>query len=258
VKEFAVTIKDAFKMGLRRFDNLPKNTLHLVECFNMKPKEYGLTPFVPITNPFTSTTVTPPFPQLFKGHNVTLLCDATAIYTVNESTWALTQLTTYDALSTSSAKAITSGGPWHFSDFHDTWFLYNGSCIVFQANKDPGVTLVIDSITITTGCSFKGRGITGGFDETDYWLAAWTTLWNTWINQLPSDAAITASLDAIGKNFVWWSSIGGGDLLWQFYPSLAEQGSVAGAAHTSALPLLFDMMKRNEAGFMPMPWQGNS
>ena len=62
--------------------------------------------------------------------------------------------------------------------------------------------------------------------------------------------------ETIDTNFVLWSTIGGGDLLWLFYQDIAESGFLSDGFHDAIRPLMFEQIKRNERGFMPMPWQG--
>ena len=73
-----------------------------------------------------------------------------------------------------------------------------------------------------------------------------------------TSSQIRTTLDNLGKNFVWWSTIGGGDVFSLFYNSTdAEQGFITSKFSTDAeRPWIFELMKRNEQGSMPMPWQG--
>lgn len=265
MREFALKIEEALEKGLRRVENPPRNSPYLVECYNLKPKEgEGAIAYDPVSLPFSSATlsgasvtIAHPFPQLFRGKETTLLADQTRVFTVDESDWSLTLIATYDALDVNTTKNITSGGIWHFVDFGTTWMLLNGSCVVFQANyPDSTKVFVTDSVDIETACGARGRGIFGGFNPSKFWSKEWELIWESWISRLPIDATVSYNMD-IKDNFVMWTTIGGGDLLWLFYPELALKGTVPSQdAHDLSNPLLFDMLKRNELGFMPMPWQG--
>lgn len=258
MKEFGFDI-DLWK-GLRKYSDQRREVDSLVECVNAVPKgeERGLVQYNEVINPMSSITVTWPFPQLFRGKGVTLLAYETAIYTVNETTWVPTLITTYDAFDISNTKSITAGGVWHFMDFYDTWMLFNGKCVVFHTERynifgGTDKTLVQDAVTVQTGCDFRGRGLMGGFKVSDFQTTDWQTFWSNWLLNKPSGMTISETIDT---NFVLWTSIGGGDLLWLFYKDIAESGFTADGFHDAVRPLVFEQMRRNERGFMPMPWQG--
>ena len=73
--------------------------------------------------------------------------------------------------------------------------------------------------------------------------------------------------DAPGANYVMWSSIGGGDFpLCLFYPELVTTpGMVDGVPRLNigkygdetADPWIFEALRKNEIGWMPMPFQGS-
>jgi len=175
------------------------------------------------------TEVTWPFPQIFKGKEVTLAVGSNHIFLINETDWTMTQIATYDAQSMTTEKVITADGPWHFCDMGSTWLLFNGSCVVFRGNLHnvtglsyPDRYFVHDGISVETGCYFRGRSLMGGFSSSDT-----NPVWGS-----------------LGQNCVLWSNIGGGDVFWPFVTDLATQ------------ELKDAYIERNEMGFMPMPWQG--
>ena len=99
MKEFTLNVEDVWRRGLRT-DSREQRGLHtLSECVNLKPTKFGLLPYELIPDPFlsgefssNSITISHPFPQVFRGDNITLLADATKIYSVDESDWSLTLL----------------------------------------------------------------------------------------------------------------------------------------------------------------------
>jgi hypothetical protein len=266
-----LTFDEALRVGLRPESYVPRNSQFLDDCSNKRPTPFGLKSFNSINQPFTadyltntlSITKTWPFPQIFRGRELTLLVDETAVYTATEvdnGTWTAVQITTYDYYSPATPKAITAGGPWHFMDFGPTWMLFNGVCQVVKTPHHAN-TFVQDTVTITTGCDFKeGRALMGGFDSSDFVISDWETFLDAEDANAPDElvALIDNSVGA-GSNWVWWSTIGGGDLLWLFDKDLMMNASVGGTpdmGYSSDYPYIFDLLRRNECGLRPMPFQG--
>jgi len=179
-----------------------------------------------------------------------------------------TGVNTYDAYSPLVLKAITGNMRWHVADFGTTWFMFNGACTIFKANfgavadhdEYEDKIFVEDSTTIQTGCAFRGRLITGGFDTSNFWNSDWQALWDIWrdniIDTFPDMGSL--SMDDVGSNYVMWSSVGG-DLLFHFYPHLALSGYVNTNTELAfnAPEHYLDYMKKNQMGFMPMHWNGS-
>ena len=262
MKEYSYLIRDALINGLRRYEMGQRNSPFLTELFNLKPKEWGLEPYDSVQLPFLQSTldgenitIGHPFPQLFRGRETTILADETKLYWVDESDWSLTEITIYDAYNIKVTKAITAGGPWQFADFGTNWMLFNGSCVVFNGPYGTPLRVVVqDSVTMNAGCAHRGRGILAGFNPSNFWRDDWQSLWDTWLGNLSTGITVDESMK-MGSNFVMWTTIGGGDLYWTFYPEFAVEGHVP-SSHSETRTLLMDTLKRNEWGFMPMPWQG--
>lgn len=269
MRQFETPIKTIVG-GLRRELEAPRDPILLTESMNAKPritdKILGTRKLIPheyITDPLAAQTLAWPHPQIFRTANTTLLAAATAVSTIIEgATWSASAITTYDYASTSSAKAIITGGAWHLADSGVNWFLFNGNNVVFQdsANRVGGSnsnTLVQDDITIQTGCMHRHRMIMGGFNTSDFWLSAWVTQMATFHNLLPSGFTTTGSDVTPGSNWIMWSSIGGGagDLYWLLYPTTAQDGFVSGA-HDATRPLWIEEFERNEWGWGRLPFQG--
>lgn len=234
--ETVVSFKDAYRAGIRRDFRNAANSQALVTCRNLRPTQWGLKDHLPITNPFSAVTlenagIIPswPFPQLFRGKKVTLLADATAIFLVDESDWSLTPIDTYTIYNTDAASQaldITEGGPWHFMDFHDTWMLFNGACQVFKTGYSPK-TFVQNAVTIRTGCELlEGRALMAGFDRDNYRTQAWRDYLATYMDNIPKAYQQDLSIGADG-NWLWWSSIGGADLMHLFRLDAAITSTMA-------------------------------
>jgi len=277
VKEFSANIEKALIAGLRKDKRSVVNSPALTVCKNVKPTDFGLKPqevMSAVTFSDATPTISYPYPQVFKGTYETIVVDASNIWTaiITGSDLALTALSLvkYDDLST--AETITVGTtPWQFVDFGKCWALYNGSCVAFKYPTDllsydtANVVRVQKAVTVKAGCAFRGRHIMAGFDKTNFWLGGWSEFWKSWINDIDEapEFNFSPTSDAPDKNFVHWTSIGGGDTFWLYYPELMFEGFIGKDSYTRKQtgrgrtdPLIFDYMQRNEWGFMPMPFQG--
>jgi len=237
MQEYILNIKDAFRNGLRPELDMPIGSPVLYQCDFVKPTSRGVLDPVIVENPnagilpFTSW----PFPQILRGREVTLLADSISLYVINETTWTKALETTYDFHATTSLKSIVAGGSWHLMDSGPTWVITNGVCAVTKNSS--GKALVESTVPFQTGCAHLGRGIFAGFDPAGVWPNAWDTIFDTWMDASPSTFDET-TVD-IGENFVLWSPIGR-DLYALFTPPSD----------------VINMMRQNQFGFMPMPWQG--
>lgn len=265
---YRLSLDEAIRNGLKRDSRVPRGTAALEQCDYLRPTEFGLKDFLPVTQPIVDGDLTPggetwtyPYPQLFRGASVTLLCFSDAVYLVNESAWTATELTFYDAADfgdvTPGSATITVGGPWHFVDYHTTWVLFNGVTTIWNTghyNKP----LLTSAVTITTGCDLKGRFFMGGFDPTDtYALADWPTYWATLDDNAPAFIRTQAVALAGGmkSNWAWWGTIGGGDMLWLISKDWMTLQDDDGS-YTADNPFWQELWSRNEVGACPLPWQG--
>ena len=262
----AIDLKEGLSIGLRSDKYQGRNALGMVQYLNMRPTSGGARPYEPMTSAISSAelaaesiTVGHPFPQIFRGKGVTLLADETALYTVNETTWLLTKVPTYDIHDQASEEPIVAGGPWHFVDFHTSYMLFNGNTTLigmpgYSAKVFSNTAAATSHVSIQTGCAFKGQLVLGGFNAASYWSSAWQAIWTAMLDKGIGEWGY--SIAAPSTNWVWWSSIGGGDILDIYLPEYASGENMGSGGHTAARPLYLETAKRLESGAMPMPWQG--
>ncbi len=261
----------ALQTGLRRDARNPRNTQALVECANLLPSPYGLKKFVAedgsayIYDPMTpaklgwvSMTKSWPFPQLMRLNAITLLMDSQKIYEFDEYQGVNYWMPTGYPLQEPLISNVPLGGTWHAADFYDRVFLFNGAAVVYQDYDNGVVTWKNQSdVTINTGCAHKeGRLFYGGFDPADFYTSVG---WDTYLEELAENSGMAEYLDLSvngpGPNWVWWSSIGGGDVLWLFPSSgldLAKEGRLAGQGRI----IWAEMAHKNQSGLRPMPFRG--
>ena len=121
MQEFSISLKDHINAGLRRDSRGGRGQVGLTSLFNHKPTPWGLReptlPVIPtaLQTAMTSASITVahPFPQIFHGKGLTFLLTATKLYTVNTTTFALTQVSTFDPEDETS-QASPTGRRWQF------------------------------------------------------------------------------------------------------------------------------------------------
>ena len=267
MKEYSLTIAKPYVNGLKPYSRFVRNNNFLYEAQNAVPRKEGMHLYKRITQLLDPTpTVDFPFPQMFKGRDFIMLCFETTIYIVNAD-WTYTQIVTYDAYSVGTPKAITAGGAWHFVDYGEqSWYLFNGSCVVFESKleeftgTDSNKAFVIDDVDIECGCTHRGRHVMGGFNPTTFWKDDWDDFWSDWIDNYED---ITDNLpdnlrDNVKNNFLWWGQVGGGDALSLFFSDVMRLGVTGDESSydEDEKPMLFDMLEKNDGGFLPVHWQG--
>jgi hypothetical protein len=261
-----LSLKEALVKGLRPSDREARNAQLMVQYRNAQCTPNGARPFPSFSTLVSNlnsqsppVSVSHPFPQIFVGKQENLMVMGTRIFSLNpDAGYDATELTVYTYASpyTTSTVIPSGGGTWHFADFHSTWFLFNGKSVLWKSKWRDANKIFIKTIpTIATGCSFRGRMLMGGFKASDFWSSEWQDQWNSWMSK---GSGWGYSVGAPGPNWVWWSSIGGGDLLHLFDKELAIGGipGITGTGHDADDPSALFNMLTSTAGFMPVDWQG--
>jgi hypothetical protein len=250
--------------GLRTDWRLRRNSDQLTELFNAEVTKNGVTKIVPVTAAFSDEVISAasaeinwPFPQIIRGKRYTFLANKNRLDIAIEADWSLAEVDTYNAHDKNALKGIATGNAWQLVDFGETWLLTNGVATVFRSGLDtllgaPDRVYVQDSIPINAGCAFRGRAFFGGFDPDNFWSDHWKRFLADWATRAEVGLSVDKPFD---KNFVWWSTVGGGDMLWLVYPEIYMSGHLS-VGFTNERPLIFDYWSRNESGFIPMPWRG--
>jgi hypothetical protein len=221
MRKFPKSFDEFLVQGLRSDHRNQLNVPGLFKCLNAKPVIANgiksLVPYEPLSvlPLITDIEFVFPFPQIFKGTEVTILADKTAIYSVNNQTGLLTQFTVLDAR-TGVARTIPEGSSWQFADMHNYWLLNNGKCTIFQraqsiAHVVNPVVYCEDMISIEAVGTFNAQEILGGFDPNNFWDEEWQNLFRTWAQNFPDTFDLTPK---IWSNFIFWSTIGESLLPW--------------------------------------------
>ncbi len=260
MREFPFIIAESFTKGLRPEDTFLDREGYLEECLNMRPGVAGLLSYEVPTDPFAGGQVVNfPFPQFFRGQELTLMFSATTAYTlgIGGIPWAKTPITLLNPNLPASTASITQDGVWHFIDLGPAFYAFNGSSTVFRTGLDSlesnaaSTTYVTDAVTITSGTAHKGRVYIGGLDQSNIWNTAWQEIFAQW----EKDAGLTEiDLVTSGPHLNWamWSSIGGGDFpLWLVYPQGFGQLQLGPSKE-----FVLERMRKNEFGWRPMHYAG--
>lgn len=271
-----IDLSPALSKGLRADYRLRPNSLCLTECDGLRSCEFGVVPYEPPGD--GGVPVAPwPFPQFLRTETRFFLMAADEIYEVDVDAESVTQLQMFtpdDYVTViGPLMSCTEGGPWQIANFYDTAFLFNGvstlAATAFRSGTGGSLTpeiLLLDTTTIGTGCaSREGRLFLAGFDPTDFYATAdWPTYLAALGGNVPDYIVDSGVFDTLpGKNWVWWSTIGGGDALFLFALEPLIYGCFDPPAAPAVSmqygldrPMVFDLWKRNQWGMRPMPFHG--
>lgn len=254
MREFPLNIGGGIENGLQPDERLGSNKPALLECKGVRPFAGSLVKIKSLPAPkfhigsgYSSLSVSFPFPQLFIGRSINLLCYETSLYEVTPSSEDLWE---YAEIPVTGTIAL-SGQPWQFMDFGSVWFLFNGTTYLYSDSS--GSVNAATSPVLRTGCVLGARAVLGGF-STDFWSANWQTEWERICSQRGTGLSVDLELQG---NQVWWTMIGGGDLLWLFDLDSAIYGPLgAGYGYDLDYPMYLEALHRGDSGIATMPWQG--
>lgn len=254
--ENSLIIREALARGLRQTGREERNVPVLVDCVNLRPSPFGLAPFEPVAQAVSddelaqhSITVAWPFPQIFRLRKYTYVFTQTGLWLLNETTGDLTGVGVYDAALPASPALIPAGGTWHIADFQDHWVATNAECVLYR-NTTLNKVLVRGAV-VRSLCECGGRLFVGGLDQ--LWSSAWQTLLNTWVTKAP--ASFNKTITGTPENLVFWTNVGNLLLFYMLFDTeLAKTGPLS--THSTASPLVRELMLRGDWGFAAAPFQG--
>jgi len=265
MREFHLEETAVFSTGLRPYPKARRGKIQFYDLYNFKPTQQGLVPYDPLVIPIPENVYyglgledeSFPFPQLFVGKKNIFVMGATRIIYFHYSDWSTPiTLTTYDAQAPANTKSITAGSRWEFIDFWDTYFFTNGVCTLIGSGQDTMIAngtfklYVHDGVVINCGTDHKGRVLFGGFSPTAFWDSTWESFWLDWYKK-EQDTNINPYRSISGndvlmpmeENWVWWSSIGGGDAMMLFFPELMKSGFLTSTLGEEK-PMILELMKK--------------
>jgi hypothetical protein len=259
-KEFPTLVEGPFINGLRPDKRVPVNAPYLQTCKYLRPTAFGLV--TPETISLPTTGYTPsydwPFPQLIRGQEHTLIGDATALRLVDETAtpWTVAAVTTYDADSIATPKAITKGGCWHLADFKDIYFLTNGGDLIINSPYFSAVALQ-DDPSFNTVANSNGRLFMGGISFAGSPNAKFTTMAERWIEKASEQFVTYTGLSYTGGNVLYWSRMVGGETYSPFSIIIAALGFASATDYDKIDEDVLAAIERAEFGALPMEWQGD-
>lgn len=212
-----------------------------------------------------------PNPQLMVGANKIWFLGKNNIHLVDPYTFELYSFDIKSGYSgTTEAEIPTGTGPWQIADMQESWLMTNGRCTVLwflhkAIQGDTDYVRMFSNPTCEAAAFYKGRVVLGGFNVRDYRSAAWDGFWQDQESLYSGGSGYTASRDLydgdgqkrmpVGSNFLWYSQVGGGDILMQFEQSIANEtiNPDNAGGYDEDTPFVMDTLLRNDSGWVPVP-----
>ena len=260
MREYSVNLTPMLNAGIINSERQDFATDRAQDVFNFRTSQNGLRIREEVTMPF-GASFSFPFPQFFRGHYDWLLCSETEVYLVDKNTYSLTLLATYN-VNTLAPEVIQPGGRWHFVDLHNSWFLFNGSSVVWRADydlisdsADLGYVYVNSDFRINTACLHKGRIVFGGFDPD----LQWSPTQSMAFDEIQQGFTVfpDTKKPVLNQNFVAWTSIGDGSFLRMLLKdNFMEVGPFGENDNYNWTQWIVEALNRGDFGFIPMPFSG--
>ncbi len=279
-REFTYRVDDALKNGLRRNKREVNNAQALESYFQAQASDFGAVKLDTIsnTNIITTPSITPahPFPQLFRNRRRELVVEAATVHRTDVTTPGTgITMTLVQSDDGTTSDTIAGSALWHHAWVGDSWFMTNGSTLVYETAFREGVDLsggngiaLLKDPTINTVAATAARIFAGGVASgAGAWLtgARFLALFNTWkqYQGLSSasyyvDENLTAekAIDEVTRQFLFYSTSLGGSKTWPFYYLVGMLGGLTTAAYDKIEPDLLDQVRTGNLGMIPINTQG--
>ena len=161
---------------------------------------------------------------------------------------------------------------WSFGVIGSSWVGVNGSTFLFKLPMQvgfpnnvgmQGFILATSRPKVRSCISWHGRLLYGGFVSGEVWPDEWESFWRKWLNRHGEGAVLGLDL---GESYIWWTGVGAPDAFWFVFPDMALTGYLSVVSgwygdvspdelfHQTRLnrPMIFDLLKRGDIGFMPV------
>jgi hypothetical protein len=118
------------------------------------------------------------------------------------------------------------------------------------------------ALRATAGSSYKGRAVMAGFDPERTWNTKLREVFALGSKTASSGISSVNAFKGFSDNFVMWSSIGGGDLLFWFDENVSFNFSDVGwiqngsSGYGVSRRFVLDAFRKNQLGWMPLEWPG--
>ena len=179
---------------------------------------------------------------------------------------------------------IALSKPWSsYAYGGGNFFAFNGTQVLFRCNlatinpewTDTNNQILLypggadDSLSEMhphSGCYHEGRLILAGFSGVKSNFLSGEVyeelerIQDEMLNDGYIDAEVYLGQNGDFRNYIWWSSIGGGDMLAPFYSQLLLEGGINNTYNPWGTDRnrWEDIVDRNQSGYMPMPFQNNT
>lgn len=177
MQELEYIFKEGFGKGLRATEFNPRNNQALVTCEGVFPEFGVLHPVEEFTQTdLTGITTAYPYPQVFTLSERIIACTATAIFQLENGSWA------------SKISGLTEGVTWSVADYGDYIVLCNGSHII-TINLETGLFVDFTGLSIPSGssiCSSESQLIVGAsaVNIDNLWNFTTTSVIINWLHRI--------------------------------------------------------------------------
>lgn len=274
MKELGIQINfQSIPGGLRVHNRAARNQFGLVECHNVVATEngyeqYDFLPFPMPTGTFFASalsTIQWPDPRILQTENLVLAVHSDRIYKLDLQGGTSVDLQVYQMADSTQEFSIPLGRLWYIIPMFEHWILTNGECSIHFDNLKAitgGSNEVLGQsiVKFNSGGMFKGRQVICGIGNQDsfFFDTNLQKIINDDFNKTFTNMIADYSVD---KNMVLWSNIGIG-LSWLFNNNWRNNAHVDGGSYTNEYDtndrFFYDLIKRGDLGWMPMPWEGEA
>lgn len=158
MKEYFMTLSKGISKGLRSDSGAPINSDTLVDALNVRVGVAGLDAYTPLTNPVVSCpAISRPWPQVVDTSVGLFLVSGSKVYSINSTTWALTEVV---------ATLVASTNQFSVADFglYQVWTNGNNVLVRSYLGALAVRTAIGGESQPSCVCNFRGQLLAGFSD----------------------------------------------------------------------------------------------
>lgn len=208
-----IELNDVLENGLRPRIDMRLNERFLTDMRNLVPRQSGATSPTDVVYPIVgdpTLSMDWPHPQFLRGDKTLFLALETALYTVEETGFTATQVTTFDAASVGTPKPIASGGGTYcMAAFQSAYFITNGKELIYQIGRHKSGETVVAERAVNAVVNYEGRLFLGGMSGSHFSSQVFLDALKVWRETTMSEIYRSES-EVFDTNWLMWTEEGGG------------------------------------------------